>query len=408
MLIKFDKNGLVKWTHCYGPADYITNVEPTSDGGYIFLGASRYATGDVPFHWGDQFHGNGWLVKVDSIGNIQWSKILGGTGGELPRRVKEISPGKYLTSITTGSRDSMLLNIRHYSTNDAWICSFDSVGDILTSACVPWYGQNVSVNDFVTLANGDIVGVGSVAGDSSGQNVCNTMSPSNGVQNFFITKLNNGLGIDWCHVEVEGGPGSVGILQSIVSIGDSIFLICGSEEPAYDSLVCNVSDSTLISLGWLLAVNANGTVLWRKTLCGSLGSAMNNCIIDKNTNSIYVSGVGNSTNGDLTGVPNYGESDVWLIKLDYWPNGLSDMGVINNINIYPNPVSDVIKIKVENYIEDEPIFLSIINTFGQSMLSTNIAGENTDVNIQNLTSGLYIAEIHSNTKGVYCKKIIKE
>ena len=71
----------IQWQHCYGGTnvDQAFSCVQTADGGYIIGGISRSSDGDVPFHHGSDIYVDYWLVRTDASGNIQWSKIYGGT-----------------------------------------------------------------------------------------------------------------------------------------------------------------------------------------------------------------------------------------------------------------------------------------------------------------------------------------
>ena len=72
MLIKTDSLGVVEWQKVYGPIDTLNQaangVVSTQDGGYVFVGAVGVKNSGA---WDEQFP---WIVKVDSVGNILWSK----------------------------------------------------------------------------------------------------------------------------------------------------------------------------------------------------------------------------------------------------------------------------------------------------------------------------------------------
>ena len=58
------------------------SIANTPDHGFILSGVTNGSDGDVPFHYGI-FYSFDWLViKIDSTGNMQWSKDIGGTGDE--------------------------------------------------------------------------------------------------------------------------------------------------------------------------------------------------------------------------------------------------------------------------------------------------------------------------------------
>ncbi|UTW66824.1 T9SS type A sorting domain-containing protein [bacterium SCSIO 12643] len=72
-IIKIDSVGNVEWEQTYGAVDTnnlpVYNIINTQDGGYAFvggLGVMKYTGSDTHFPW---------IVKLDSQGNIMWSKM---------------------------------------------------------------------------------------------------------------------------------------------------------------------------------------------------------------------------------------------------------------------------------------------------------------------------------------------
>jgi hypothetical protein len=90
MVCKTDSNGTLQWIRKYGCNIVLntTNILQTPDGGYIFgacggMGMPGYHDpATVMQGFGDS--GDVWIIKTDSIGNVQWQKTLGGTNYEYP------------------------------------------------------------------------------------------------------------------------------------------------------------------------------------------------------------------------------------------------------------------------------------------------------------------------------------
>ncbi|OPZ97218.1 MAG: hypothetical protein BWY70_01557 [Bacteroidetes bacterium ADurb.Bin408] len=101
LLMKIDSLGSVQWVKTYGgiDSDNGENVFETSDGGYIVVGGT--------FSFGAAGYGDAYLLKTDSAGNLLWSKIYGGAGKEWGCSVKETNDGGYVfagvTWITNGA-----------------------------------------------------------------------------------------------------------------------------------------------------------------------------------------------------------------------------------------------------------------------------------------------------------------
>ncbi len=110
-LIKTDSAGNMQWQKTFGESgdDRAYSVQQTSDGGYVVAGSINMGTTNSDVY----------LIKTDSIGNIQWQKTLGGVGG---RSVQQTSDGGYVIVGTTWSLGTA---------NDVYLIKTDSAGNLL-------------------------------------------------------------------------------------------------------------------------------------------------------------------------------------------------------------------------------------------------------------------------------------
>jgi hypothetical protein len=85
--------------------------------------------------------------------------------------------------------------------------------------------------------------------------------------------------------------------------------------------------------------------------------------------------------------------------------GVEDNSLDDELNVYPNPVADVLNITNSNNLSDASF--SILNVSGQTVLkSTSV--NNDGIDVSNLSSGVYILSIDSGDGGKqqfkFCKK----
>jgi hypothetical protein len=93
-IVKVDSTGIVEWTKTYvAPvqdgvywAASANDAIATSDGGYLIAGTlSRVNSQNAPTH--------GWMVKTDSLGNLEWNKTVGGDGSYVSSVVQTVDGG---------------------------------------------------------------------------------------------------------------------------------------------------------------------------------------------------------------------------------------------------------------------------------------------------------------------------
>jgi hypothetical protein len=94
-VIKLDETGALQWQKCYGGStdDKAYDIKQTSDGGYIVVGKDSSGDGNVT-EW--RGYTDGWIVKLDRTGNLQWQKSIGGSYSDVFKSVVQTVDGGYL------------------------------------------------------------------------------------------------------------------------------------------------------------------------------------------------------------------------------------------------------------------------------------------------------------------------
>lgn len=148
-LIKLDMNGETIWTCVAGGTDYdsFRFVRPTCDGGYIAVGSTQ------SFGKGEQ----GYVVKTDIDGLIQWTAAHGGNVNESFEGVVETTNHDFLLSGSTNSFGN--------GEHDVWIVRIDNSGALL--GMETYGGANEDFGATIEImANGDYVAAASNWGDT--------------------------------------------------------------------------------------------------------------------------------------------------------------------------------------------------------------------------------------------------
>jgi hypothetical protein len=120
-LVKIDSLFNLQWEKTYGGDDWDfgNSLELTSDGGYLLCG-STYSFGN-----GDQDY---YLVKTDSNGDTTWTRTYGGANEDIARSAIETNDGGYIltgTSKSLGDNNGDIYTVKTYVNGDtAWTHKF--------------------------------------------------------------------------------------------------------------------------------------------------------------------------------------------------------------------------------------------------------------------------------------------
>ncbi len=123
-VVKLSSLGEIVWDRCYGGvpstgygSEEAFSIQQTTDGGYIIAGGSLSTNG---YGYVDC-----WIVKVNSIGDIQWQKFYGGDSYDIATSIRQTTDGGYVFIGVTESQDSASLSpgnvFGHHGSGDIWV-----------------------------------------------------------------------------------------------------------------------------------------------------------------------------------------------------------------------------------------------------------------------------------------------
>ena len=184
--------GTIEWQKCYGGTcnDEATEIKSTPDGGYIISGWTCSNDGDVAGN--HQFPlTDCWVVKLSSIGSIEWQKCLGGTGFDGAKKIEQTPDGGYILAGYTESNDGDVAG--NHGGADAWVVKLSTNGNLEWQKCLGGSGfeyanslQKTSDGGYIILSD-TTSNDGDVAGNDSGTNQADV----------WIVKLNPSGVIEW-------------------------------------------------------------------------------------------------------------------------------------------------------------------------------------------------------------------
>jgi len=325
------------WAKTYGDGsvDYLSSVQQTVDGGYVVAGtADSFGLG-----WQDF-----WATKLDSEGNVIWEKVFPTSANDWASCVQEtfnhLGPDGYVVAGT-----------RLWPSNgqDAWVIKLDLNGNVIWEKTYD-LGASEHASTIRQVADGGYIVAGLTADDP-------------GIEDVWIIKLNPNGSIAWhktyggdewesasaieqtkdggyivagrtasfglggtnawiIKINPDGHPDGAGSIAWEKFYGGGESDSATSVQETFDQsgqpdgyIVAGGTDSFGLNDTydmWILRLNLQGQVVWQKTYGGGEDHDSAGSIQQTEDGGFVVSGTTRSFGA--------GDSDIWLLKLDFLGN----------------------------------------------------------------------------------------
>src|SRR3982751_2769701 len=119
----------IEWQKSLGGAgmEKANCIQQTRNGGYIVAGLTDSSSGDVTGYHGNRWE-DYWIVKLDSTGTLEWQKSLGGTNKDVANSIQQTYDGGYIVAGYSRSNDGDVSG--NHGSEDYWVVKLDSLGQI--------------------------------------------------------------------------------------------------------------------------------------------------------------------------------------------------------------------------------------------------------------------------------------
>ena len=133
LTIKLDASGNIQWKHSFGGKKYDVPRALLELPGkrYVIVSRSTSADGDVPANM-DPLKFDAWVFILNNNGNIISNHVYGGTGDDDLHQVLQTSEGHLVLFGLTTSQDGDLSGLNTNGT-DGWLLKIDTLGNVLDS-----------------------------------------------------------------------------------------------------------------------------------------------------------------------------------------------------------------------------------------------------------------------------------
>jgi hypothetical protein len=307
----------IEWAKCFGGNyyDQAATIINTKDGGFLILGFVQSKNYEIDGKYG----GCDFLViKINSKGEKEWNKCLGGSNWEEPFSIIQTKDGGYAAVGSTSSNDGFVSG--NHGGSDCWIVKIDSFGIFEWQKCLG--GSRDDEAHFVqqTSDGGYIItgSTGSIDGDVSGKHsdLDYKITDYTYFKDSWVVKLDKSGKIEWQKC-LGGNRHDSG--RTILQTLDGGYIVANGTM-SYDGDVIGFYGKTncwhdCTSDYWIVKLDSLGSIIWQKCFGGDDNDSPASLIITKDGGYI-VTGISNSRDGDLVGIrTNNSYPDFWTIKL---------------------------------------------------------------------------------------------
>jgi len=313
-IVKTDSLGNQQWDKDFGGTseDYLYSIQQTSDNGYILSGYSNSGIGGdkTQASWGQS---DFWIVKTDSLGNIQWDKDFGGTNVEMYGCIQQTNDGGYIVGGMSNSGIGGNKTQTVWGNFDYWIVKTDASGNIQWDRDFGGYG-NDWLNSLQQTSDGGYI---LASRSESGYGGDKTQNLQGGFtdSDFWILKIDSLGNKNWD--KSYGGTGIEDMFGNVFQTNDGGYLLGGN---SFSNSSGDKTENNLgTAQGWFIKADSSGNKQWDETLLTLPDDKMpaygiqcsDGCYVFAKPSFGGLAGDKSQLNRDVTNSTN----DYWMIKL---------------------------------------------------------------------------------------------
>lgn len=296
----------ILWEKSYGGkhADYLFDVIPTPDYGFLLAGSSlSKKTGNkTEDNRGDLDY---WVWKMDEKGDLDWQKSFGGSGSDMLQNIALTNDGGFILAGVSSSDKDFDKKDSIRGQDDFWIIKLNAKGGEEWQKTIGGNGQE-KLQSIIKDKDGGYILAGSSASDISGEKTTECF----GNLDYWVLKLDKKGEIVW--QKTYGGI-YLDELRSIESTLDGGYILGGYSNSPISK---NKTDDTLGEGDyWILKIDKTGGIEWQKNIGGAKDDQL--AVIHQTYDKGYIiGGNSNSESGKSKTSSNQSGTDFWVLKLD--------------------------------------------------------------------------------------------
>ncbi|WP_426432042.1 hypothetical protein ACPX19_05760 [Winogradskyella sp. HB-48] len=302
-LVKLDANGTIMWEKSFGyqGADSGISIIETSDQGFLVSGILDVTAsgGEGNTSRSTERHAGGdyWVIKLNMLGDLEWSRYFGGNFTDTPYDAIETDDNAYIVVGSSDSDDTDISN--NIGTYDFWVIKLSLLGDLIWEKS--FGGSQIDeARGIVKTSDGNFI----VAGDTRSEDT--NIEQNNGAADLWMIKISPEGNLIW---EQTIGGSNFDVARAIKTSPNNGLLLSGSSR----SSDMDVSENNGQNDAWVLKTDHTGTLIWEKTVGGSnIDFAYD--IAELLDGSIIA--VGDTASNDVDIIENKGFTDLLILKIE--------------------------------------------------------------------------------------------
>ncbi|MEM0991588.1 MAG: gliding motility-associated C-terminal domain-containing protein [Bacteroidota bacterium] len=328
---------VIDWEKTLGGSSWeeLHALIPCPDGG-ILVAAITQSNNDGDVIAPKMGNWDYWLIKLDITGQQVWQKRYGGNREDRIWVGMATKDGGFIIGGESRSDAGGDKSEPNKGDWDFWMIKLDGDGNLEWDKTIGGSGWDAIRGGIVETDDGGYL----IAGVSDSPISGDKTEDSRGDWDYWIVKTDAVGNVQW---DKTYGGAQRELLQAIWPLEDGSFLLGGESR----SDVSGDKDDFLRGLNdyWVVRVDANGGMMWQKTIGGNFDEAIFD--ITQIGETIYLAGFSGSWEGFEKTVPSYGSIDYWVVAIDetgeiLWNKVYGGDGPDNAYDIRVNPVGNLV------------------------------------------------------------------
>ncbi len=321
LVVKLSSTGTTEWNKTFGGTgdERATSVIQTADGGYAFTGLASSNNGDVTNSHNSVDY---WVVKLTSTGTITWQKTYGGSGDDRAYCITQTTDGGYIVTGESNTNNDGDVTGNHGNI-DMWVIKINSIGTLQWQKSFGGSNQERGRSIIQTTDGGYAVAGctnSSNSGDITGNRSITTTQcdgepgdpwyecydNTQDYNDYWVVKLTSTGTISW---QKYFGGNDNDEAYCIIQTTDGGYAISGyggSNDGSINGFHGGYD-------AWIIKTDNTGTTQWQKAY-GGTRAEYGNSISQTTDGGYFVTGAtAYGVDGDITF--NHGDWDWWAFKL---------------------------------------------------------------------------------------------